>query len=336
MTETAAMREAPENAWVSVIVPCFNRSGLLRSCLESIARQTYRFIEVIVVDDASSENLSDIVAGIAWPETFRTRVIRLEENRGQGVAREIGRQRAAGAYVNYQDSDDLFHPDKIVRQVEALQRHPEAGMCYCITLDFTATPFDGTERLRGSQHIDSILPGVLEKRPWATGSCLWTRAATDEVGPWFDGRRGQDFLYDVRAGCRNIGIIQVPEILMYVRRHGEDAEERAPGPKKYREIAAAYHEAMRELEASGRISDARCLLGMTREIFRICRKLFALQETEVSMKLLRHLSSSGKSFSTAQWIYLSSARAMLGLRVILPRKQHSLLSRRICGAAMNF
>jgi glycosyltransferase involved in cell wall biosynthesis len=319
---------------VSVIIPCFNRSEFLRECLESIARQTYPFIETIVVDDASTEDLKSVITNIGWSGTHSVKYYRLDENRGPGHAREIGRLHATGAYINYLDSDDLLHPDKISLQVEMLGNHPEAGMCYCMTHNFSALPFNGTEKLRGSHYIEKILPGLLEKRPWTTSACLWSRTATDAIGAWFDGRIREDTLYEVRAGCKDIPIVFVPQILSYCRIHSGEPVERAPGIKKYQYAIATYHEMLRELESSGKLEDARVLHAMTREIFRVCRKLFDYKELETAYGILKHLVIIKQSRSGNVGTYYFYAKLILFFTDFFPKKYQAVLFSKLCTWAM--
>ena len=319
---------------VSVIIPCFNRSKYLHEWLDSIAKQTYSNIEIIVVDDASTEDLKSVVDNVKWPDSYTIQFIRLGENRGPGYAREMGRQHATGLYINYQDSDDIFHPEKIALQVAFLKQNPKAGMCYCITLNFTSFPFDGTERLRGSHYIASFLPGVIEKRPWATGSCLWTREATDIIGPWFDGRGNEDLIYDIHAGCKNIQLIYFPQILMYVRNHSGDADVRAPSIKKYQIAIIAYHEMLNVLSESGKLSNLCTLVAITDEIFRVCRKLFDYQVTDDAISILHHLILVGRSKSRIQCLYLLIAKFILFSRLIIVKRYQSKLFSKMCHFGM--
>ena len=321
-------------AKVSIIVPCFNRPDLLKECLENIAAQTYEAIEVVVVDDGSDELLDGIARQIVWPKTFDVTYVRLCENRGPGVAREAGRQIATGAYINYQDSDDLFHPEKIALQVAALERQHDAGMCYCITLNFSQNPFDGSEYLRNGRKIESILPEVLIKRPWATGSCLWTKQAVDQIGPWFDGRRDEDFLYDVRAGCVDIRPVYVPSILMYVRIHEGDAALRAPSGFIYQEALRAYSMVLKELHAAGRLNDDIVLKACTREILRICRKLYAFGDLTTPVTIFQELIQLASARAWLNRIYFFGIRSILLMKVVLPKNLRGKSAEKMCMALL--
>lgn len=221
------------NSLVSVIIPCHNRIGPLRECLQSVAGQTHSAIEVIVVDDASDEDIRAVVDAVAWPEGFTVHYIRSDENVGPGASRELGRQRASGDFIAYLDSDDLWDAQMIEKSVAKLQADPEAGMCYCTTRYFESLPLqhDLPIRERSDQPYREFFPVIFESgaRPWGTGSCVWRRAATDTIGPWFHGWAFEDLEYEVRAGCEKIWIAHVPETLCFVRR--SENEERLSGRK---------------------------------------------------------------------------------------------------------
>ncbi|WP_122468918.1 glycosyltransferase family 2 protein [Brevundimonas lutea] len=105
---------------VSVIMTAHAAGETIDYALASILDQSYLDIEVIVVDDASDPPLE-----IAVPDP-RVRLVRLEQNAGPYVARNVGLAEAKGAFIAFQDADDWAHPDKVARQVELLAAHPEA------------------------------------------------------------------------------------------------------------------------------------------------------------------------------------------------------------------
>ena len=110
---------------VSVIIPVHNRTDLLKRCLESVAGQTYMDIEVIIIDDASTENILPVVDSIQWGKIPNRTVIRLEKNIGPGGAREVGRQNSQGDYIAYLDSDDIWLPEFLEKNVNNLIRNPD-------------------------------------------------------------------------------------------------------------------------------------------------------------------------------------------------------------------
>lgn len=95
------MEETPK---VSIIVPIYNVEPYLRQCLDSLVNQTYKNIEIICVDDGSTDASSEILTEYAL-KSSKVRVIR-QENSGLSAARNVGFSFATGKYVMYVDSDD--------------------------------------------------------------------------------------------------------------------------------------------------------------------------------------------------------------------------------------
>jgi teichuronic acid biosynthesis glycosyltransferase TuaG len=113
------------NETVSVIIPVFNDEAFLRQAIDSVLAQTYRDLELIVVDDASTDGTPRIVEGYGEAVRF----CRLEKNEGVAVARNTGLSLATGRYVAFLDSDDCWLPTKIEKQVACLKNHP-TGFCF--------------------------------------------------------------------------------------------------------------------------------------------------------------------------------------------------------------
>lgn len=248
-----------ESPLVSIIIPCHNRSDYLRECLQSVAAQTHRQLEVIVIDDASEEDIESVVRAIRWPQEVLVRYLRSEVNVGPGASREMGRQQASGEFICYLDSDDLWHPDKVETQVRALQNNPAAGMCYCSSAEFESLPLNGTEPLRkkSDQEFHEFLPTVLFGRPWGTSACMWRRWATDLIGPWFTGWTWEDYEYDTRAGCHDIQIAYVSRVLCYYRRSssGQHLSMESDSAKKIRARAVSLHKMFDELHQHHKLAD---------------------------------------------------------------------------------
>jgi glycosyltransferase involved in cell wall biosynthesis len=114
---------------VSVIVPVYNAEATLAYTLESIRRQTFQNYELIVIDDGSTDGTLARLRGVHDP---RLRVFS-HQNAGLAAARNRGIQRSTGEFVTFIDGDDLWTPDKLERQLEALQHHPGAMVAYSWT-----------------------------------------------------------------------------------------------------------------------------------------------------------------------------------------------------------
>ena len=119
-----------DKALVSVIIPAFNAAADIRPALNSVVAQTYQEIEVIVVDDGSSDATAAIV------EEFVTRDARFQlvrqSNAGVGAARNVAIRKACGKYVAPLDADDLWFPEKLEKQVARMEQcGNETGLVYC-------------------------------------------------------------------------------------------------------------------------------------------------------------------------------------------------------------
>ena len=108
------------NELVSVIIPAYNRGRTIRRAIQSVLAQTYSAIEVIVVDDCSTDDTKGIVNSI---NDSRVRYYCLKKNSGACVARNTGVDLAKGNYIAFQDSDDAWHANKLEKQMEFLLRH---------------------------------------------------------------------------------------------------------------------------------------------------------------------------------------------------------------------
>lgn len=122
---------------VSIIIPTYNRREVLGDAIDSVLAQTYDDIEVIVVDDGSDDGTEDLME---WYET-QVDYHQLSTNRGANAARNIGVERSSGEFVAFLDTDDLWKPEKIERQVTAL--NGSSGECGLTHTDIEITDFDG-------------------------------------------------------------------------------------------------------------------------------------------------------------------------------------------------
>ncbi len=114
---------------VSVVIPTHNRAALLPRAMRSVLAQTYRDLELIVVDDASTDDTERVVASFDDP---RIRYIRHDGRRGAAAARNAGIRAARGAYIAFQDSDDEWLLEKLDKQMQVLRANGRsAEVVYC-------------------------------------------------------------------------------------------------------------------------------------------------------------------------------------------------------------
>ena len=111
---------------ISVIMPTYNRADLLMASIESVRQQSFTDWELLVVDDGSNDNTEDIVKSIV---DQRISYHKIPHCGKLGQVRNHGLQLATADYIAFADSDDLWHPEKLAQQMNALQRHPESFFC---------------------------------------------------------------------------------------------------------------------------------------------------------------------------------------------------------------
>jgi glycosyltransferase involved in cell wall biosynthesis len=113
---------------VSVIIPTHNRERYLRRAIQSVLEQSFQDFEIIIVDDASSDDTPQMVQTIGEP---RIRYFRHDNNRGEAGSRNTGVQNAVGEYIAFLDDDDAWLPQKLARQVYLLDNTPlQVGAVY--------------------------------------------------------------------------------------------------------------------------------------------------------------------------------------------------------------
>ena len=110
---------------VSVIIPVYNREKTIKKAIESVLNQTYDNIEVIAVDDCSSDRSVEVIQNI---NDKRVRVITCQNNAGACRARNIGIENAKGDFIAFQDSDDLWHSDKLEKNIRYIKERKVDGV----------------------------------------------------------------------------------------------------------------------------------------------------------------------------------------------------------------
>lgn len=113
---------------ISVIIPTYNRSQKLEKSIRSVLEQTYTDLEIIVVDDGSEDNTQEVVRSI---QDRRIQYLKLDHNQGAAAARNEGVRRSNYSLIAFQDSDDVWRPEKLERQMAYWIEHPYYAMVYC-------------------------------------------------------------------------------------------------------------------------------------------------------------------------------------------------------------
>jgi len=209
---------------VSVIIPCYNGRRFIGAAIESVLSQTQPPRQVIVIDDGSTDGSATVI------KRYVGDVVQLVEqaNAGESRARNVGFERATGEYIALLDADDMWLPDKIARQVEALRREPDAVAVYTRVFNFSEQ-IDDCGREETERTMDDPSVRDLIEYHYVTPSSLLVRASVlAEHNIRFDEttQYSEDMLF--AADLRLAGRLRlVDEPLTAKRTHG-DQQSRDP------------------------------------------------------------------------------------------------------------
>lgn len=148
-----------ENPLVSVIIPSYNSRQWVGKALDSVLAQTYQNLEIIVVDDGSTDDTAEFIK-TNYGANERVHYFN-QPNGGVSVARNFGIQQAKGDLISFLDADDWLLPEKVARQVNFLLIHPEYQIAYC---DFWCVADGGKEKLElptGGRLIKGVSGNIL-------------------------------------------------------------------------------------------------------------------------------------------------------------------------------
>jgi glycosyltransferase involved in cell wall biosynthesis len=173
---------------LSIVLPTYNRADVLPRSIASVLTQSYGDFELIIVDDGSTDGTSTMVQGI---NDARIKYIKLDGNRGQSAARNVGIAASKARLIAFQDSDDVWHPAKLEHQISALEadagldgvysdlrRVPKRGKPYVIK---------APELIRGAS-FDRRL-SLYQSHSIGIQSCVLRKEALDSVGPFREDMR---------------------------------------------------------------------------------------------------------------------------------------------------
>ena len=240
--DSAATRPAPRGPLVSVLVAAHNAEATLPTTLRSLAGQSWRDLEILVIDDASTDDTAEIAAAAARRDP-RIRLLRQPVNAGAYAARNRGLAEARGRYVTLQDADDWSHPVRIACQVAALEAEPERIGCLSDQARMTSDlRFPRLAQNTGiiSLNVSSIM---FRREPVASDLGGWDPVRVEADSVWIRRIRAR---YGPRAICKlNAGPMSFQRIsansAISDAITGFDGHYRG-ARKTYREMSEVWHE----------------------------------------------------------------------------------------------
>jgi glycosyltransferase involved in cell wall biosynthesis len=227
---------------ISCIVPVFNGERFVREALDSIWAQTYRPLEIIVADDGSTDGTAAIVASYDQPVHHLS-----QPNAGPAAARNLGLRAAQGAFVAFLDADDLWHPEKLARQMARFQARPDLDLCVTHVQNFWVPELiEEAARYRDHPRFTNAVPG------YTTCTLLTRRALFDTVGKLDEAlQHGDDTEWFLRAAEHGVVMELLPEVLTYHRMHHGNLSRRQGSASRdeYLQIVKASLNRRRRLDA---------------------------------------------------------------------------------------
>lgn len=167
---------------ISVVIPAYNAAPWIGRAIQSVVDQTFRLVEIIVVDDGSNDSTADVVA------TFNGKVKYIRQsNAGPAKARNTGIAAASGDWLAFLDADDWWMPNKVEEQHRKLRESPDAILVYT-SLRMIAE--DGTVYIKQSTPADDLWPRLRYSNPIAPSSVLVAARSMRQVGGFNERHKG--------------------------------------------------------------------------------------------------------------------------------------------------
>jgi GT2 family glycosyltransferase len=205
---------------VTIVIPCYNQARFLGGALDSALAQDYDSLEIIVVNDGSTDDFAAWV--LPYQNNPRIKII-TQENRGLPAARNRGIQESGGEYLKFLDADDALAPNAISMQVAAFRKTPALGLVYCdlTHVDAQGKPCDNFSVATMRRILDGdILPSLLVGGYFTPHTVLVPRHVLDHVGDFDETLGGTaDTELWMRIACEGYAAQFIPEKLVYYRLH---------------------------------------------------------------------------------------------------------------------
>lgn len=242
---------------VSVIVPVFNVAPYLVDCIQSLARQSLRDLEFILIDDASTDASLDLLEEHATP---RMRVVRNKENLGLAATRNRGLELATGEYVCFVDSDDLISSRHCELMYEAATRDRADVVAGSVTSFRHGSPWAPTSSSIATPAVfRDLRRGHTARAYWYTPRFLFRRSYLDGIGLRFQGniRLGEDTVFNCEALNRSRHIALVHSPTYHIRQRPLSLTSTRGQPAQVRNLELQYR-ALKHFYVDRGLWDERC------------------------------------------------------------------------------
>jgi glycosyltransferase involved in cell wall biosynthesis len=213
------------NALISIIIPTYNRASMLDAVLNSIHEQSYTNWECLVVDDGSTDTSKEKVRQwIARDHRIKWLERPSSKKKGANACRNFGLEKSQGSYINWFDSDDLFLPSKLEKQVSCLE-DTDYEYCICMIERYDAVQKKSFGLRAEAITSDDILNDYIQFNIfWTTGAPLWRKSFLLENNLTWDEdlQQSQDYDFHICAIATSSYYCTIDTVLMRLVRHNEN------------------------------------------------------------------------------------------------------------------
>jgi alpha-1,3-rhamnosyltransferase len=221
--------EPGEATLVTAVIPSYNHRDYIGAAIESVVSQTHPRMQLIVIDDGSTDGSVALLEQLAGRHGFEL----LTQENG-GVCRALNRairERARGEYIALLGSDDLWAPDKIELQLQRLRADPGAELCFSQAISFERSP----QQTRGKPfparpREGRVVGRVVLRQHVPAGTMLFSRRLYDALGGFDERLREEDWDFVIRAAART-RFVAVQRPLLYYRTHARNTMRTRPRPE---------------------------------------------------------------------------------------------------------
>jgi glycosyltransferase involved in cell wall biosynthesis len=196
---------------VSVIITVFNKEGFIEKTLESVLNQTFKNIEIIVVDDCSTDQSNKIIKSIIKKKKLKIKFIKNNENQGVSFSRNLGFKESGGQYIAFLDGDDCYSKDFISKCLNKFDRTVDIVHCSW----FRVNKFYEVTSLYHAPDYDDYLKELLMGNIFAPSSMLFRRKVIDKSGSFKNGFISEDWEYFTRCAMQGFKFKKLDDFLMY-------------------------------------------------------------------------------------------------------------------------
>ena len=257
---------------VSTIIPVYNRGAMLREAVDSVFGQTWRLIEIVIVDDGSTDDTPLVAQELRAAHPDVIRVLR-QQNAGPGVARQSGFEASRGEFIQFLDSDDLLLPRKFEWQIAGLRADPEAGISYGKSYLREGGVRLDTPAQRSGERLRTLFPAMLQEPIWPTLAPLYRRTVLEAIGGWPAKKQLEDWEFDAQAGALGVQLHYCDEFIAETRNHDEGrlCHLWKTDARAMRDRVAAYVQVLGHARRAGVKRDAPEMQRFARSLFWMAR-----------------------------------------------------------------